>query len=115
MAAGNPFFAQELARQVEQHPVQGLNILPASMNILFESHLSRLSEACRSLLTQAAQSGATFELNQLLRLTQGLSEDTIFDLLEEALHSKLLREVGTGAHISYHFWHPLLASYLQKR
>jgi tetratricopeptide (TPR) repeat protein len=42
-------------------------------------------------------------------------EDTILDLLEEALHAGLLTEEGTGAHITYHFWHPLIISHLYER
>ena len=114
MAAGNPLFAEELAKQAEQYPFssQAMQMLPATINALFERHLSPLSDACRTLLTQTAQLGEAFELNQLLLLTHGQTEDTIFDLLEEALHMELLRETGTGAHITYHFWHPLLIRYL---
>src|SRR5258708_16592653 len=36
----------------------------------------------------------------------------MLDLLDEALHSGVLTEEGAGAHVTYRFWHPLLASHL---
>src|SRR6266571_3012561 len=39
-------------------------------------------------------------------------EDTILDLLEEALQAGMLTEEGSGTRITYHFWHPLFVSYL---
>ncbi|TMC17827.1 MAG: tetratricopeptide repeat protein, partial [Chloroflexi bacterium] len=40
-----------------------------------------------------------------------VDEDTVLDLLEEALRSGVLTEEGT-VHVRYHFWHPLLVSHL---
>src|SRR5207245_10313141 len=42
-------------------------------------------------------------------------EDAILDLLEEALRAGSLTEDGTGARITYHFWHPLIVSHLYER
>src|SRR5438105_1098767 len=42
----------------------------------------------------------------------GIEEETILDLLDEALSSGVLMEEGTGTRIAYRFWHPLLASHL---
>jgi tetratricopeptide (TPR) repeat protein len=39
-------------------------------------------------------------------------EDTILDLLEEALQAGMLTEEGSGTRITYHFWHLLLVSHL---
>jgi predicted ATPase len=115
-AAGNPFFAQELARQAEQN--QSEAFLPETIRALFERRLNRLSQNCQRCLEKAALLGETFDLDHLLSLMNSHSEDDIFDLLEEALHTKLLREEGTAnypVHIIYHFCHPLLARFLSER
>ncbi|HEY6542085.1 MAG TPA: tetratricopeptide repeat protein, partial [Ktedonobacteraceae bacterium] len=46
---------------------------------------------------------------------QGISEDAILDMLEEALRAGLLTEEGTGTHITYNFWHPLIVNHLYHR
>ena len=149
-AAGNPFFAEELARYVKttsseddalipitpstQHdpstrlhtPTGSLQnterdalrphrLLPEAIAGVLERRLSRLSGGCQTLLSKAAVLGGSFELSQLLPLTGEHSEDTVLDLLEEALHAGLLTEEGTGAHITYHFWHPLIINHLYER
>src|SRR5881275_2047863 len=48
-------------------------------------------------------------------MSNELHEDTLLDLLEEALYAGLLAEEGTGTHITYHFWHPLIVSHLYER
>jgi predicted ATPase/DNA-binding SARP family transcriptional activator len=147
-AAGNPFFAEELARYVgssigEPETITTLALhkqaaLPANLSAHFrvarktgrersqrslpepiaavlERRLSRLSSGCQILLGKAAVLGGSFELSQLLPMANEQDEDTILDLLEEALHAGLLTEEGTGAHITYHFWHPLIISHLYER
>src|SRR5579872_2596017 len=42
-------------------------------------------------------------------------QDTVLDLLEEALRAGLLTEEGAGTRITYHFWHPLIVSHLYDR
>jgi DNA-binding SARP family transcriptional activator len=148
-AAGNPFFAEELARYVatsahepETISSQPQNKQPSELAIsslsysrrtarntitrsqrslpepiaaVLERRLSRLSSGCQILLSKAAVLGGSFELNQLLPMANEQDEDTILDLLEEALRAGLLTEEGTGAHITYHFWHPLIISHLYER
>src|SRR5581483_3393989 len=43
------------------------------------------------------------------------NEDAILVLLEEALDSGLLTEEGSGMHVTYQFWHPLLVSRLYEK
>jgi predicted ATPase len=113
-AAGNPFFAQELARLARQN--QSQVVLPETITALFERRLSKLSQGCQACLEKAALLGATFDLDQLLSLMHTRTEEDIFDLLEEALHTKLLREEAAHpVHIMYHFCHPLLARFLRER
>ena len=114
-AAGNPFFAEELTRGVS---IQSDTIpLPESITAVLDLRLSRLSKACQSLLRKAAVLGGSFEfpLIQAMEATSANSEadeDTILDLLEEALSSEMLTEEGVGTRITYLFWHPLLVSHL---
>lgn len=114
-AAGNPFFAQELARRAGQNLSQPVHPLPETITALFERRLRKLSHSCQACLAKAALLGETFGLDQLLSSMHEHSEEDIFDLLEEALQAKLLREEGTAAHIMYHFCHPLLARFLRER
>ncbi|HEY4388715.1 MAG TPA: AAA family ATPase, partial [Ktedonobacteraceae bacterium] len=149
-AAGNPFFAEELARYVGMHnnektelyeykaatqeffarktidqrgltgqrtlaAKQSAQTLPEAISAVLERRLSRLSNDCQALLSKAAVLGGSFELNQLLPMTNDQSEDIILDQLEEALHAGLLTEEGAGAHITYYFWHPLIISHLYER
>ena len=145
-AAGNPFFAEELARMSEAllsssissenqnsaafSPFIGHNdeggidvsavppargTLPEGIAAVLERRLGRLSSECQLLLGKAAVLGGSFEFNQLLFMSNELHEDTLLDLLEEALHAGLLTEEGSGTHITYHFWHPLIVSHLYGR
>jgi len=109
-AAGNPFFAEELARTTPP-------TLPRTISAALDHRLSRLSDLCRLLLGNAAILGGSFEFPVisalgLERSGELVDEDTLLDVLDEALRAGVLTEEGTGAHISYHFWHPLLVSHL---
>jgi len=109
-AAGNPFFAEELARYIGQGNLS--HSLPEAITTAIERRLSSVGSECRALLGKAAIFGDSFALSQLLLIANEYSEDVIFDLLEEALHAGILIEEGTGAHITYHFWHPLIVNHL---
>ena len=135
-AAGNPFFAEELARGSETpfppETKAALHIvvrnapgeyslpaiassLPESIAAVLERRLGRLSSECQVLMGKAAVLGGSFEFGQLLFMANEHSEDTLLDLLEEALQAGLLTEEGSGARITYHFWHPLIISHLYER
>jgi DNA-binding SARP family transcriptional activator len=144
-AGGNPFFAEELARvsdtslsviaannmeyvasavnpltvgrQSEQEtafPVKGWSI-PEGIAAVLDRRLDMLSHECQLLLGKVAVMGGAFELNQLLCMANENLEDTLLDLLDEALHAGLLTEEGNGTRIIYHFWHPLIVSHLYER
>jgi predicted ATPase len=87
-------------------------VLPDTISAVLERRLHRLSSACHTLLSKAAVLGDFFTLEQLLPMAPEHNEDAILDLLEEALHAGLLTEEAREAHITYHFWHPLIISYL---
>ncbi len=143
-AAGNPFFAEELARVSETtlQPLlsaegqltditivahaegnsrdRGMSLgststLPEGIAAVLDRRLSKLSGECQQLLGKAAVLGGSFEFRQLLFMANEYSEDTLLDLLEEALRAGLLTEEGGGARITYHFWHPLIVSHLYER
>ncbi|MBX5451430.1 AAA family ATPase [Thermogemmatispora sp.] len=123
-AAGNPFFAEELARSIEMQllsPSEGgfqanLQRLPETITAVLDMRLNRLSRHCRRLLSDAAILGGSFEFEALCALEasdpQPFDEERVLDLLDEALQAGVLTETSSGSHISYHFWHPLLASHL---
>jgi tetratricopeptide (TPR) repeat protein len=121
-AAGNPFFAEELAYSIHAGAVaaQATNatssqMLPKSVTAALDQRLNRLSQSCRHLLERAAVLGGSFSFPLISAMESNgsaIDEDTLFDLLEEALNSGLLTEEGSGSRIVYRFWHPLLASHL---
>jgi DNA-binding SARP family transcriptional activator/predicted ATPase len=142
-AGGNPFFAEELARvseiglplftplegnalalsmqagesEKETRAAHSSSIMPETITAVLDRRLSRLSNDCQTLLGKVAVLGGSFEFNQLAYMVgdQGISEDAILDMLEEALRAGLLTEEGTGSHITYNFWHPLIVNHLYNR
>jgi tetratricopeptide (TPR) repeat protein len=137
-AAGNPFFAEELAHSfrmddvaltaIRGEPSQSLqsareqpSMLPDTITAALNQRLNKLSEACQQLLGKAAVLGGSFGFHLLSAMEAsgvggvGADEDLLLDLLEEALLSGVLTEEGTGTRITYHFWHPLLTSHLYNR
>src|SRR5260221_65734 len=137
-AAGNPFFAEGLARGVgashfapsqpaapgaaTTHEAAGTpgdlhlpTTLPDTISAVLDLRLGRISISCQHLLARATILGGSFEFNTILAMeagSPGAAEDTILDLLDEALQAGILTEEGSGARIIYHFWHPLLVSHL---
>lgn len=110
-AAGNPFFAEELARTAPP-------ALPKTVAAALDHRMSRLSADCQHLLGNAAVLGGSFEFSVISAMEASTSlsdEDTMLTLLEEALQAGVLTEEGTGTRITYHFWHPLLVSHLYER
>jgi tetratricopeptide (TPR) repeat protein len=136
-AAGNPFFAEELAlslqdreykqavigaasmihREATSERVAGSNeetpTLPKTITAALNVRMQRLSAPCQQLLERAAVLGGSFGLPLIyaMEATQD-DEDAVLDLLDEAIGSGILTEEGTGARIAYRFWHPLLATHL---
>lgn len=125
-AAGNPFFAEELARVFSAEGTSSSKAalpllkkvsvaLPQTITAILDLRLSKLSNACRRLLSRAAILGGSFEFNTIRIMEAGgadANEDSLLDLLEEALQTGILTEEVNGTHITYHFWHPLLVSHL---
>jgi DNA-binding SARP family transcriptional activator/predicted negative regulator of RcsB-dependent stress response len=135
-AAGNPFFAEELARTIGAHlaaiatspngngqistliNANGETILPDTITAVLDLRLGRLSPPCLRLLSKAAVLGGSFEfqiINAMEVINSASDEDIVLDLLEEALRSGMLTEEGSGTRITYQFWHPLLADHLYEK
>jgi DNA-binding SARP family transcriptional activator/Tfp pilus assembly protein PilF len=144
-AGGNPFFAEELARcslpeadkyreaSTRTSPSSGLaereqeilslspssepmegGAVPEAITAVLERRLGSLSSQCQNLLSRATILGGSFELDHLIAIGD-YDEDTLLDLLEEALRAGLLSEEGSGERIIYHFWHPLIVNHLYER
>ena len=121
-AAGNPFFAEELARTIETEPSladtligQERDPLPDTISAVLTLRMGRLSQDCQSLLKKAAVLGSSFEFQVISAMEESggnYDEDAVLELIEEALKSGMLTEEGTGTRVTYSFWHPLLASHL---
>jgi len=112
-AAGNPFFAEELARTSD-----GPARLPDTIAAVLDLRLGRVSDACQRVLTRAAVLGGSFEFRLLRAMESGPgapTENTLLDLLEEALEAGILAEEGSGTRTLYAFWHPLAVSHLYAR
>ncbi len=69
-AAGNPFFAEELARTVGSpsssviaSELTGEDLLPDTITSVLDLRLARLSNACQRLLSKAAVLGSAFEFS----------------------------------------------------
>ena len=108
LAEGNPFFAEELVRS-------SLPTFSTTLTSALEAHLHLLSAACQQLLQHASVLGETFDLSVLLALKTDVREETLFDLLDEALKAKILVEQGNASHISYRFWHSILTRHFYER
>ena len=126
-SAGNPFFAEELAHSLSNSPYIATSdtqpsghkkhaSLPATIAAALHLRIDKLSQECQQLLSNAAVLGGSFEFSLISSLeatnTPTTDEDTVLDLLEEALRAGVLTEEGRGIRISYRFWHPLLVSHL---
>ena len=123
LAAGNPFFAEELVRALDskqEEYEQGRQdqrwTLPQTISDLFEQRLNRLSKDCLQILRAAAVLGVSFSLQTicLMQTKNGVAPngEATLVLLEEAQQAEILTEQGNGTNITYHFWHPLLLHHL---
>ncbi|QBD83155.1 tetratricopeptide repeat protein [Ktedonosporobacter rubrisoli] len=110
-AAGNPFFAEEMASTPPPS-------LPQTVAGALEHRMSKLSNSCQKLLCNAAILGGSFQFPEIYAMestSMEADEDTVLSLIEEALQSRVLAEEGSGTQYSYHFWHPLMVSYLYEQ
>jgi class 3 adenylate cyclase len=105
---GNPFFVEELLRDVGSgdNLGQALTRIPESVNDLLARRLRRLDEAAKRLLTYAAVCGREFELDSLERVS-GVGPEEIAECLERAIADRIIEE-STGTIGRYSFAHALI-------
>jgi tetratricopeptide (TPR) repeat protein len=126
-AAGNPFFAEELAYSLQTSATSQASfqanaqeatlILPDTIAAALDQRLDRLSKPCCDLLSKAAVLGGSFDLELIAALETNATsdDDLILDWLDEALFAGILTEEGGRAPAIYHLRHPLLTSHLYNK
>ncbi len=113
-AAGNPFFAEEMVRELAQRGVltgeHGEYIcrtdiadvaVPATVQAAIEARIDRMSTAAKRTLNAASVIGARFEAG----LLAALGIDAVFD---ELLGAELIDQVRFTPSAEYAFHHPLI-------
>jgi len=99
---GNPFFVEEVVKSLiengqiyrennrwQRRDVEELTI-PQSIKAAIGRRLSRLSEACTTVLHTAAALGKVFEFGTLAAVSDA-GEDALLDALDEATEAQLVR------------------------
>jgi predicted ATPase len=111
--AGNPLFVQEVLRQLLANGGAAASVtagelaIPEGVREVIGQRLARLGEPCNRMLARAAVIGATFSWEVLVAVAEE-SEDTLLDLLDEALASQLIREKKLQGRATYEFSHALV-------
>jgi adenylate cyclase len=113
-AAGNPFFAEEIVRDLSERGAirgaQGSYLLdgdvadvsvPATLQSVIAARVDRLSSAAKRTLSAAAVIGSRFSPE----LMSALGIDPILD---ELLNVELVDQVGFTPRVEYGFRHPLI-------
>jgi class 3 adenylate cyclase len=105
---GNPFFVEELLRDVasDGDVSDALTRIPDSVKDLLLRRLRRLDEACKRLLAIAAVAGHEFALD-VLELVAGGTAEEIAEGLEPAIAAQVIHESPT-AFGQYSFAHALI-------
>ncbi len=125
-AAGNPFFAEELAKALQVGSTRStsgaamttmhapaVSPLPHAVAAALDYRVRRLSEVGRQLLNVAAVLDGAFSLAIIAAMLDHLKdENRLIDALDELLAAGVLREEGEGAAINYRIQHPLLVAHL---
>lgn len=113
-AAGNPFFAEEMVRELVQRgalsgergryvcetDVADLDV-PATVQAAIEARIDRLSAAARRTLSAASVIGARFQADLLARLD-------LTPAFDELLEAELIDQVRFTPHAEFAFRHPLI-------
>jgi class 3 adenylate cyclase len=113
-AAGNPFFAQEMVRELVQRGVLAgerggyvcradvANVsVPATVQAAIAARIDRLTMAAKQTLNSASVIGARFDAE----LLAAVDIDPVFD---ELLRAELIDQVEFAPHPEYAFHHPLI-------
>jgi DNA-binding SARP family transcriptional activator len=118
--AGNPFFVQEIVRDLSDSDRTATVLslaqaeVPERVRDVVNLRLARLGEPTARLLTVAAVIGSEFELALLERISD-LDGDDLAAALDEAVSAALLTETAEGESESFSFSHALVRRTLLTR
>ncbi len=117
---GNPWFLTEVVRLLAQEgelaaqstgdrsASGGWEVrIPEGVREVIGRRLNRLTERCNQTLTIGAVIGREFELRQLTRLVDDMSEDRLIDVLDEGLSARVIEEMPNAVG-RYEFTHALI-------
>ncbi|MCH7787471.1 MAG: tetratricopeptide repeat protein, partial [Chloroflexi bacterium] len=113
---GNPLFVTEVVRLLVQEGELSQETadrdswdvrIPEGVREVIGRRLNRLSERCNQTLTIAAVIGREFEMRQLARLVDDMSEDRLLEVLEEGLKARVIEEMPDSVGV-YQFTHALI-------
>jgi len=113
---GNPLFVTEVVRLlVQEKELTAESVgdgdswkvrIPEGVREVIGRRLNRLTQRCNDTLTVASVIGREFELSQLGRLVEDMSEDRLLEVVEEAQAARVIEELPqTVGH--YQFTHAL--------
>ena len=118
---GNPLFVTEVVRLLVQEgdltpdpsttgrgETESWTIrIPEGVREVIGRRLNRLSQRCNEALTVASLVGREFTLAQLNPLVEEMTEDRLFEILEEALAARVIEELPQSVG-RYQFTHALI-------
>ena len=120
---GNPLFVTEVVRLLVQEGELSADQagtreswtvrIPEGVREVIGRRLNRLSQRCNETLTIASVIGREFELRQLAPLAEGISDDQLLEVLEEALGARVIEELPQSAG-RYQFTHALIQETLSQ-
>jgi hypothetical protein len=115
---GNPFFIDELVRQLQesgklltetgkfQSRIEIADTEVArGVKLMIEDRLERADPVCREVLTLAAVAGRTFSFDLLARADAKRGEDALLDAIEAAERARLIEDASQGRVARYRFAH----------
>ena len=114
---GNPLFVTEVVRLLVQEgelnaekarETDSWTIrIPEGVREVIGMRLNRLSQRCNEALTVASILGREFTMSQLSPLVEEVTEDRLFEILEEALAARVIEELPQSVG-RYQFTHALI-------
>ena len=114
---GNPLFVTEVVRLlVQEGDLSAEKVretdswtirIPEGVREVIGRRLNRLSQRCNEALTVASILGREFTLAQLSPLVEQVTEDRLFEILEEALAARVIEELPQSVG-RYQFTHALI-------
>jgi len=114
---GNPLFVTEVVRLLVQEGELSADKvretdswtirIPEGVREVIGRRLNRLSQRCNEALTVASVIGREFTLAHLRPLVEEVTEDRLFEILEEALSARVIEELPQSVG-RYQFTHALI-------